>query len=168
MLFRIVAAVLFSTAGGIAGLSFSERLKNELELCRSIREMLMSSAMIIRCRAVDVYALSSELRQNRQLFRLTFLNEIPESYNQNDDFHEIWRNAVNSQKNLPYNEKKLLCDFGEILGRSDIDGQLVAIDALEETAVILEKKRSEAYSRKGKLYRSVGMLFGVMVGILVI
>lgn len=168
MLFRVVAAVLFSTAGGIAGISFSERLKTELELCRSIREMLMNSAMIIRCRAVDVYSLSSELRQNGQLSRLTFLNEIPESYSQQDDFHEMWKNAVNSQKNLPADEKKLLCDFGEILGRSDIDGQLVSINALEETAVMLEKKHSEAYSQKGKLYRSVGMLFGVMVGILVI
>lgn len=168
MLFRVVAAVLFSTAGGIAGISFSERLKTELELCRSIREMLMNSAMIIRCRAVDVYSLSSELRQNGQLSRLTFLNEIPESYSQQDDFHEIWKNSVNSQKNLPDDEKKLLCDFGEILGRSDIDGQLVSINALEETAVMLEKKHSEAYSQKGKLYRSVGMLFGVMVGILVI
>ncbi|MDE5619727.1 MAG: stage III sporulation protein AB [Ruminococcus sp.] len=168
MLFRIVAAVLFSTAGGIAGISFSERLKTELELCKSIREMFMNSAMIIRCRAVDVYYLSSELRQNGQLFRLTFLNEIPESYSQQDDFHEIWKNAVNSQKNLPDDEKKLLCDFGEVLGRSDIEGQLVSINALEETAVMLEKKRSEACSQKGKLYRSVGMLFGVMVGILVI
>ncbi len=168
MLFRIVAAVLFSTAGGIAGISFSERLKTELELCRSIREMMMDSAVLIRCRAVDVYSLSSELRRNGQLCRLTFLKEIPEHYSESEDFHEIWKKAVNSQKNFPDDEKKLLCDFGEILGRSDIDGQIASIDALEETAVILEKRRYEAYSQKGKLYRSVGMLFGVMVGILVI
>ncbi|MDE5771495.1 MAG: stage III sporulation protein AB, partial [Ruminococcus sp.] len=133
-----------------------------------IREMFINSAMLIRCRAVDVYYLSSELRQNGQLFRLTFLNDIPQNYSQSDDFHEIWRNAVNSQKNLPDDEKKLLCDFGEILGRSDIEGQIVSINALEETAVMLEKKRSESYSQKGRLYRSIGMLFGVMVGILVI
>ena len=167
MLFRIVAAVLFFTAGGIAGISFSECLKTELELCRSIREMFMDSAMLIRCRAIDVYSLSSELRQNRQLCRLTFLNEIPEHYSESDNFHEIWKKAVNSQ-NFPDDEKRLLCDFGEILGRSDIEGQIASINALEETAVTLEKRRYETYLQKGKLYRSVGMLFGVMVGILVI
>ncbi|MDE6091821.1 MAG: stage III sporulation protein AB [Ruminococcus sp.] len=168
MFFRIVAAILFSVAGGIAGISFSERLKMELEMCRSIRDMFIHSAMLIRCRAIDVYSLGSELKRNGQLFRLTFLQKIPECYTQGDNFHEIWKNAVNSQKNLPSDEKKILCDFGEVLGRSDIEGQIVSINALEEMAVTLEKKRSESYSQKGKLYRSVGMLFGVMVGILVI
>lgn len=159
---------MFSVAGGIAGISFSERLKSELELCRNIREMLMTASMLIRCRADDVYAISAELRQNKQLCRLTFLQEIPESYSPEDDFREIWTNAVNSQKNLPEDEKKLLCDFGATLGNSDIEGQLVSIDTFSENAAVLEKKYSELYSQKGKLYRSVGMLFGVMVGILII
>ncbi|MDE5583142.1 MAG: stage III sporulation protein AB [Ruminococcus sp.] len=168
MLFRIFSAVIFAVAGAVTGLAFSEKLKSELEICRNIREILMTSAMLIRCRAVDVYTLCAELRENLQLNKLTFLQEIPESYMQGDDFHEIWKNAVNSQKNIPREEKRILCDFGEMLGRSDIEGQTDSIGTLAESAEILEKKRCQIYLQKGKLYRSVGMLFGVMVGILVI
>lgn len=168
MLFRIISAVIFSVAGAVTGVAFSERLKTELEICRNIREIFTTSAMLIRCRAVDVYTLCSELRENGRFCGLAFLQKIPENYSQGDDFHEIWENAVNSQKNIPDDEKRLLCDFGGILGRSDIEGQTVSINALAESAEILEKKRLQAYQRKGKLYRSVGMLFGVMVGILVI
>ena len=80
----------------------------------------------------------------------------------------MWKDAVNSQKNLPEDIKRILNDFGSTLGQSDIEGQLVAIGAIAENAEILEKKYSEMYSQKGRLYRSVGMLFGVMVGILII
>jgi len=168
MLFRIISAIMFSVAGGVAGISFSERLKNELELCRNIREMLLTSAVIIRCRADDVYTIGSELKHDKSLEKLTFLQKVPENYNPERSFREIWTDAVNSQKNLPEDVKRILLEFGATLGQSDIEGQLVSIGALGESAEILEKKYSEMYSQKGRLYRSVGMLFGVMVGILII
>lgn len=168
MFFRIISAVMFSVAGGIAGISFSERLKLNLDFCRNIHEMLMNTAIIIRCRADDVYSISAELKQNNQFRRFTFLQAIPEKYNPEENFREIWINAVKSQKNLPDDARSLLCDFGTILGQSDIEGQLVSMEALTENAVILEKKHSEIYSQKGRLYRSVGILFGIMVGIIII
>lgn len=168
MLFRIMAGIMFSVAGSVAGISFSERLKAELELCHNIREMLLTSAVIIRCRADDVYTISAELKQDKSLEKLTFLQEIPEKYTPDRNFREIWKNAVNSQKNLPEDAKRILHDFGATLGQSDIEGQLVAMDALNENAVILEKKYSEIYAQKGKLYRSIGILLGLMTGILII
>ena len=62
----------------------------------------------------------------------------------------------------------ILLDFGDLLGTSDIDGQLIGISAVK--ALMLERfqRRSEEYHSKAKLYRSVGVLAGVMVGIMVI
>lgn len=168
MLFRIISAVMFSVAGATAGIFFSERLKSNLDFCRNIHETLLNTAFIIRCRADDVYSISAELKKNNQFRDFTFLKEIPEKYNPEENFREIWINAVKSQKNLPDDVKNLLCDFGTVLGQSDIEGQLVSIEALTENAVILEKKHSEIYAQKGKLYRSVGMLFGIMIGIIII
>lgn len=168
MFFRVISAVIFSVAGGVAGIYFSERLKNQLELCRSVREMLLTSAVIIRCRADDVYEISAELRRDKSLRRLTFLQKIPEKYSPDEDFRNVWTDSVNSQKSLPEDIRRILCEFGSMVGQSDIDGQLVSIGVLSENAVNLEKKYSETYSQKGRLYRSVGMLFGVMVGILII
>lgn len=168
MFFRVISAVMFSVAGATAGIYFSERLKSNLDFCRNIHEMFMNTAVIIRCRADDVYSIGAELKKNNQFRRFTFLQAIPEKYNPEEDFREIWINAVKSQKNLPDDARGILCDFGKILGQSDIEGQLVSMEALTESAVILEKKHSEIYSQKGRLYRSIGMLFGVMVGIIII
>ena len=168
MFFRIISAVMFSVAGAVTGIFFSERLKLNLDFCRNIHELLLNTAVIIRCRGDDVYSISAELKRNNQFNDFTFLQEIPEKYNPEENFREIWIDAVKSQKNLPDDVKNLLCDFGIVLGQSDIEGQLVSMEALTENAVILEKKHSEIYSQKGKLYRSVGMLFGVMIGIIII
>lgn len=168
MFLRIVSAVIFSVAGGFAGISFSEHLKSNLELCHKIQEMFLNSKIIIRCRADDVYAIATEFKNNKSFEKLTFLNELPEKYSPEEDFHEMWSSAVESQKSIPDDIKKILFDFGAVLGQSDIEGQLASIDAISENAEVLEKKYSEMYSQKGKLYRSVGLLFGVMIGILII
>lgn len=168
MFFRIIAAVMFSAAGGMTGIYFSERLKSDLDFCRNIHEMFMNTAVIIRCSACDVYSIGAELKKNKKFQRFVFLQAIPEKYNPEHDFREIWINAVKSQKNLPDDVKKLLCDLGSVLGQSDIEGQLASLDTLTEKAGISEKKYSEIYSNKGRLYRSVGILLGVMTGIIII
>lgn len=168
MLFRIIASVIFSIAGGIAGFAFSERIKNELELCQIIQKMLFESKFMIRCYANDVYSLVTELKKNVSFNKLTFLNDVSESYNPEENFHTMWTIAVNLQKNLPNDIRKILHDFGNILGKSDIEGQISSIDSIMESMVIIEKNYSEIYSQKSKLYRSVGLLFGIMIGILII
>ena len=61
-----------------------------------------------------------------------------------------------------------MIDFGNFFGTSDIEGQLTSIDSSLERLHEIQKVRCEDYKRKGKLYRSIGMLFGVMAGIIVI
>ena len=45
MVFKLLAALMFSTAGAIIGISGSERLKQNRDICRAIGEMLRVSAM---------------------------------------------------------------------------------------------------------------------------
>ena len=168
MFFRIISAIMFTVAGATAGIYFSERLKSDLSFCRNIHEMFMNTAVIIRCSAVDVYSIGAELRRNKKFYRLDFLQAIPEKYSPEHNFREVWINSVKSQKNLPDDVQGLLCDFGYVLGQSDIEGQLSSIATLTEKAGILEKKYSDIYIQKGRLYRSIGILFGIMTGILII
>ena len=73
-----------------------------------------------------------------------------------------------SEGNLPEDEQRILLAFGEMIGTSDLQGQLTSISGFEAELDTLEKRRKEDFLRKGRLYRSAGTLFGVMAGILVI
>ena len=65
-------------------------------------------------------------------------------------------------------EKKLLCELGRVLGTSDIDGQISALELISRSAEQLTEKYGEEYRKKGRLYRSIGVLAGVTAGIMVI
>lgn len=168
MMIRLLAAFLFTAAGAAAGASLSLRLREEREICREIGDVLRSSALQIRYRGMDVYELSSGLKCKSGLDDLTFLRELPDSYSYGEDFHERWKSALDNQPRLPDEERRLLSRFGELLGTSDIDGQLASISLLEAELSGLEAKREENYLRKGKLFRCVGVLVGAMTGILII
>lgn len=168
MFLKLLASLMFSAAGALIGISTSEKLKENRDICREIGEMLRISAIMIRYRRLNVYDLAVELKSSESLSHLTFLKNLPEKYVQGENFHSLWQIQVEKQNELQNEERKLLSDFGRILGASDAQGQLTSIESLEAELQQLEKKRSDCYLQKGKLYRSVGVLFGVMIGILVI
>lgn len=165
---RLMAAFLFTAAGAAAGVSLSLRLREEREICREIGDVFRCSALQIRYRGMDVYELSSGLKCRSGLDDLTFLRELPDNYRCGEDFHVLWKKALDNQVRLPDEERRLLLRFGELLGTSDVDGQLASISVLEAELSGLEAKREENYRRKGKLFRCIGVLAGAMTGILII
>ncbi|MBR3759601.1 MAG: stage III sporulation protein AB [Ruminococcus sp.] len=168
MLLRIIAAFMFAAAGAVSGFSKADKLRNDLELCRETGELLRISAINIRFQALDVYELSGRLKASSELCGLTFLKKLPDFFSEGENFHDQWKSSVLLQGNIPDDEQRILLGFGDMIGTSDIQGQLSSISSYEAEIEALERKRREDFLRKGRLYRSAGTLFGVMAGILII
>lgn len=168
MLLKVIAAIMFALAGAALGFSKANRLREALEICRETSAFVEKSAILIRYQGLSVYELSSELKKSADLSMLSFINALPETFHEGENFHILWKKAVNSQTDIPDDERKLILRFGDVLGTSDIEGQLVSIEGIRQELSELEKRRFDRFIQKGRLYRSVGTLFGVMAGILVI
>lgn len=168
MLLRLIAAVMFAAAGAVIGFSKAEGLRNDLELCRETGELLRMSAILIRFQGLDVYQLSARLKNSSDLHKLTFLNSLPEGFSEEENFHDLWKKAVSGQENIPEEERMILLNFGEIIGTSDIPGQMTSIEAIGAELSGIESRRRENFIRKSRLYRSTCTLFGIMAGILII
>ncbi|MDO4862741.1 MAG: stage III sporulation protein AB [Ruminococcus sp.] len=167
MLLRLAASAAFAVAGGMVGFALADKLRREQRLCAVIGCLLRRAAFLVGYRCDDVYAVCAELKRDSELAPLTFLQSLPESYESGADFRDCWEKAVKSQR-YGSEEEAVLLRLGNIIGRSDSASQLDSIRALEVTLGEVEARRRENYLRKGRLYRSVGLLFGVMAGILVI
>lgn len=165
---RFAGALMFTVAGTLAGVLKSLELKSNCETSTEIERLVNSISTMIRYQATDVYELSSMLKNSAEFERLTFISELPERYSAGEDFHEQWTGAVERQKNLHGDQRKLLLELGRIIGTSDIEGQISALELISRSADSLIDKYNEEYSKKGRLYRSIGVLAGVTVGILVI
>ena len=165
---KLAGALMFTVAGTLTGILKSLELKNDCEMSAETERLVNSICTLIRYQATDVYELSAMLKNSAEFERLTFIGELPECYIMGEDFHRQWCKAVERQKNLRSDQKKLLCELGRVLGTSDIDGQISALELISRSAEQLTEKYGEEYRKKGRLYRSIGVLAGVTAGIMVI
>lgn len=168
MLIRFCASVMIALAGLTFGFYRCENLKSELSVSQQTEEFFRSSAIMIRYRCLDVYELIRNARTSGKYPSLTFLKKLPETYEAGEDFRKAWSQAIAGEAAIPQEERRLLSEFGTIIGASDAEGQQKSLSAFEKETEQLAVMRRETYLKKGKLYRSVGLLFGLMGAILVI
>lgn len=164
---RVVTSLILTAFGGAVGYALADKLRSECRICRDIVTLLSRAGFLVGCRGDDIYAICSELRRDSELSRLNFLRELPTSYSAGCDMRKCWREAVCGQ-NYPEREEDILLRLGGILGRTDSESQQTAIAGLIAETEHLTAQQDELYSKRGRIYRTAGLLFGVMAGILVI
>ena len=149
------------------GFYFSKSLKEREERLCSVLLLIKELTVQIRytnAKIGDILKSAAENSAYRNLYFVTdclFLNE-------NEDFHKTWSEGIKRQAFLNQRDKELLFALGERLGETDSEGQL---SFLEMTEAMLSEQREEAReerSAKSRMYRSVGLLCGLAMGIMVL
>lgn len=165
---RITACLCIVIIGGVCGMAMSDKLKKRRDCCREVQALLTRISSLIRYREMNVYEIVSELRETSVTQKLKFIERLPISYETGEDFHDSWEKELRADENIPDEEKEVLISFGKTFGTSDTEGQLLSAEQASERIYDIEKQRSEEYLKKGKLFRSVGVLFGIMAGIMIV
>lgn len=168
MYFRIIAAILFICSGSLAGLQRSFELKNIVIRSRQICRLISRISEMIRYSGADVYEIINSCSDNESFSELTFISKLPDRYVLGCDFHILWRSAVSGQAELTTEEVNLLDSVGDLLGTTDIEGQIKGFALLEKEADELYSAVTENYRQKGRFYRSLGALIGVFIGIIIV
>lgn len=169
MIFRIGGISLIVICCFTAGIKASDRLKKYCESCNLIEEILNRISIMIKYGSVNIYGIISELKKSESLSGMDFIKNLPDDFeNNSESFSDVWNRAVNSDKSIGDEEKSFLISFGEKFGSADISGELSGIEMLSENIRITAEKRRQEYEKKGRLYRSVGLLAGIMTGILIL
>lgn len=161
---KIIFVVIF---GALIGIKASDNLKKRCEHCALIIEMINRIGILIKYRSLSVYEISSELKMSRTFEKLDFIKNLPEEFS-GESFSSLWIRAVEEDCSLGDEEKELLISFSEVFGVSDIEGQLSSVLMLKENLKSIQEKRCFEYEKKGKLYRSLGIIAGVMTGIIIL
>lgn len=167
MKFRIIAAVLAVICGGLYGINRSEKLKQNVGICLESEKLFRITETMIRSSRTDVYTIFSILK-HESFNLLAFVNKLPDEYSAESDLHTEWKELILKETNIPGEERSVLLDFGSVLGTCDTDGQMSGIEVCRELMKECYNRRSSEYHTKAKLFRSLGILAGVMVGIIVI
>jgi len=125
---------------------------------RELTRVLQEMSLLIRHRALPVSDLFTEMS------RYEFITKVGSAC----DFRDGWAKAADGLDELHESERAIVRSVGMALGTSDVQGQ---ISMLEVNARLLSQHGDEAheeYRVKGKMYRSIGILAGLFMAILII
>ena len=160
---RIAGTLLIFLTSAAVGIFLSNSIKNKKERLIKERKMLEEISIMIRFNSFTLKEIIFEL-ENAGLYNdFKFLNKLTIILKNVVSFPVAWEQAVKEDDILSESEKKLLTEIGYSLGTSDIDGQLSTLNIYKARLDELIEEESEKYRIKGKMYRSLGVMFGAMI-----
>lgn len=165
---RIVGILLIFLTSASVGMFLSNNIKNKRERLIKERKMLEEISIMIRFNSLTLKEIVSELEGTEVFDDFKFLKKLKIILIGVVSFPSAWEQSVKEDDILSESEKKLLIEIGYSLGTSDIDGQLSTLNIYKIRFDELIEEESEKYRVKGKMYRSLGVMFGAMIGILIV
>ena len=165
MIVKIIGILLIVFSCGLWGVTKSAQLEKAVSFCSITCRMLNSISLMIRYNNYEIPEILHELCKNEECSE--YISEAAVQNEKGMDFHTAWWKAVEKYVKLKP-EREILLRFGNEFGLSDIDGQIKLIEGI--TAEINEVKilRTDEYNKYGRVYRTVGILFGLMAGVIII
>lgn len=168
MLFKLLGIVFLVTATSLTGLNFSLYLKNRRAKLELIKRMIDDMSNLIRYRALTVKEIISELSLSPSYSNLIFLNYASQNIQNSIPFSEIWEKSVEKDFSLKNCEKSELISLGYAIGSTDIEGQISTLNSFKEKFLHLISQADDDYKQKGKLYRSLGVLSGIFISVIIV
>jgi len=163
---KIFCFVIITAATSAAGNYFSLMLKSRLAALTKLNYMIDEIIMMLRFKSPTVYEIAEELRRDDRFSCFEFLGKI----SVDKPFRESWRKAVREcpPGGLSESDRALLEDIGMQLGTSDTESQIstLGLQRAELTAAIAAAGAD--CDKKAKLYRSMGVLAGAFISIMLV
>lgn len=165
-IFGVLLIVLTSSGTGfLLASNLNKRVEN-IELILSMIERIKTNICYSKTPTPQIII---NLASYNLYKPLTFLSECQNMMREKTDFPTAWKKSVDkSSLHLQKDDITYLKSIGEILGSSDAESQ---INALDLTAGFLEQNLNDAKTIKntnGKMYKALGTLFGIGIGILLL
>ncbi|MDE6580061.1 MAG: stage III sporulation protein AB [Ruminiclostridium sp.] len=164
---NILLAVIIAVFGGFAGLFFSLRLKEREKTMSSVLLLIKEFAVQIRYTNTEIGDILISAAKNEEYRDLYFVRECS-LLNEKGNFHLLWNEGVKKQPFITAKDRELLNMLGDSLGQTDTEGQISFLEMYEELIKNSLEQAAKDYVDKGRMYRSVGLLCGLAVGIMVL
>lgn len=123
----------------------------------------------IRYTAKETRQLINELQESECFDKLVFLKKCVDLMDSGISFPKAWEKAIKSNpENFDSNDLEQIIYLSEVLGATDIQGQISALDMVKCNIENNLYQAEQNCQTKGKMYKSLGMLSGLAVAILTI
>lgn len=163
---NLIAATFAVATGALVGFYSSFKLKRRTQKLTDCILLLSEFMLEVRFSNCTVKEMIVRCAENRQFSELLFLKRLSEC--SESEIKKEWYLAVKEEPSLSYEDKEALIGVGNALGEMDKQGQLLSLEQFSELLSRRLEESENEYLKKGRMYRSVGLLGGIAAGIVIV
>lgn len=156
--------MLILLTAALSGNYAARRLEQRDQRLQCLEQLCGAMCSELRYLLPTVQELLHALSAREEFASLTFLQRAA----QGGAYPEAWQAAIASDVNLSEAERSILQTVGATLGSMDLDGQLAALTLCKERFAALHTAAASELKTRGRLYRSMGVLTGIFLVILLL
>ena len=164
---KIIGALLIVICGVLIGSELRERLRSRVRILGEYESVCLRMISMIRFQHTPLDRLIVKLKDSDS----DVISMCGLYVDEGDDFREAWEKAVASSGEIQLlrdEEKKLIKELGEYIGRSDSDGEITMLGGMKEEFGKAAKRAQKELSEKRRVYSVCGVLGGIMCALMVI
>ncbi|MBR6617572.1 MAG: stage III sporulation protein AB [Oscillospiraceae bacterium] len=161
----LLCLFLMSTATGFYA---ANRMRTRYRTMQKLVTLLSEFSTMLRYQGTPLEELLEQFACHPNYREFTFLSDVCDGFAVDVSPRNLWESSINGDPSILPQAGDILCSLGTILGTTDMQGQLAALELyrsrMEETA---DDIKAECIRKEG-LYRRLGVLVGAMCLILLL
>ncbi len=165
---KFIGAAMMFFAASAFGIYLSDNIKRKVIRFETERKIIEEISVLIRWNSLTLNEIAEELSKNNTFSEFEFIKNLVKNCCSEYSFPKSWEKSVLNDKSFCAEEKKILLEVGAALGTTDKEGQLSTLELYSLRLEKLIEEEKEKYKVKGKMYRSLGVTTGAMIGIIII
>ena len=173
MLLKIIGSAVVVATTSILGYALSINYKRrpaELRELQGLLQMLENEIGYLSNLLVDAFEKISRSSRSKTVI---FFNAAAENLKSCSSIgaSNAWEKAVRDNietTSLNKEDEEILVSFGKMLGISDVEGQIKNIRLLQSQLKLQEQKAEESRQKNERMYKSLGVLGGIAIVIMLI
>lgn len=167
-MFKYAGLAIIIAVTSFVGCYFSSALRTRLVNLKKINFLIDEIIILLRYKASTVYEITDCLAGNERFSDFYFLSKI--NSDNSISFQQNWSSTVHTMppSGLKDSDLEILADIGKNLGTSDMEGQLSMLNLQRAELESLIASAETECEKKSRLYRSLGVLAGAFISVMLI
>lgn len=130
--------------------------------------LLNEFSISIQYTAPTVWQLMDNAYNNSEFKDIKFLKIFHDEFSFDIPFETLWNSSINKDFSLKRSEKDVLFSLGSSLGKVGCEESVSNIHLAMNRLKVIENQSIEEYTKKGTLFRWLGVLIGIAISIIIV
>lgn len=150
------------------GLYAARQIRTRYRHTQQLSALLGDFSTYIRYQCLPLEELLHLFAEHPNYADFTFLQNVSRAFCTGTPPRILWKDAIAEDTAVSHEEAVILCGIGNVLGTTDMQGQLAALELYRSRMDALAESMQERCRKKSELYPKLGILLGAMLSILLI